>query len=266
MKNIAVIGCGNMGYALLCGLLKNEGFKKEDITCADKIEKSLERAKLLGVRTFFDARDAVKGADTVILAVKPNALESLAGEISQFIEEDALIVSILAGKTRKALEGFFGDKRKIVRVMPNTPALVGCGMSGLCGNENVTDSELDGVRVLLSGFGLAGIVREELMDCVTGISGSGPAYVYMFIEGLMKAGIENGMSEEEARLFSAQTVKGAAQMVLSSSESVEQLRINVCSPGGTTIEAVDVFNRLGLEGIIKEAVAACIKKSKLLSK
>ena len=108
MKNIAVIGCGNMGYALLCGLLKNEGFKKEDITCADRIEKSLERAKLLGVRTFFDARDAVKGADTVILAVKPNALESLAGEISQFIEEDALIVSILAGKTTKALEGVFG--------------------------------------------------------------------------------------------------------------------------------------------------------------
>lgn len=266
MSKAAIIGCGNMGYALLCGIIKTEKYGLNEITVSDKSEFCLERAAALGVNIAESPKAAAEGAELVILAVKPNALEGLANELAGSIGDNAVIASILAGKTISTLEGYFGSKAKIIRIMPNTPALVGEGMSGVCANANVSAEDLDNMLDILCGFGKAKAVNESLMDAVTGISGSGPAYAFMFIDGLMKAGVNNGMSENDAKVYAAQTVLGAAKMVLESDISPEQLKINVCSPGGTTIEAVKVFEERGLYEIIEEAVGACVQKSKLMSK
>lgn len=264
-EKVLLIGAGNMGYAILAGMLKSGMYDKSRISVADKSEFCRKRAENLGVAAL-ESPESALDSDLIILAVKPNALDLLAADIADKINDHALIVSILAGKTIKTLEEKIPRCKKIIRVMPNTPALVGYGMSGICRNENVTQGEMDEILTVFSSFGKAYEVNEDMMDTVTGISGSGPAYAFMFIDGLAKAGVKNGMSDDEAKLFAAQTVLGAAKMVLSSSESPEQLKINVCSPGGTTIEAVKVFEEAGLYDIIDKAVAACIDKSKRMGK
>lgn len=225
----ALIGAGNMGYAVLKGTA-GCGFAAENITVCDFDPEKRARAEALGVNTKENPAEAVKGADLIILAVKPNALDGLASCISKDIKSGAVIVSILAGKTIETLEKHFTGS-PIVRIMPNTPALVGCGMSGVCRNSLVKDGDFAKVIKIFSGFGIAEEVDESLMDAVTGISGSGPAYAFMFIDGLMKAAVNHGFTEEKAKLFAAQTVLGAAKMVLSSEQSPEQLKINVCSRG-----------------------------------
>ncbi len=263
IKKAAVIGLGNMGGAILSGIVSGGILPAENIAGADKADVCRAKAEKLGVRAFSEPSEAVKDADLVILAVKPQSLEALMSEIGE-VRKSAVIVSILAGKKIQILESYFGADAKIVRVMPNTPALVGVGMSGICRNANVSDEELSKVVEIFSSFGKASVVDESLMDIVTGISGSGPAYVYMFIDGLIKAGVKNGMDEESAKLFAAQTVKGAAEMVLQSDISPEQLKINVCSPGGTTIEAVKVLEEQGFEDIVMQAVKACEEKSRAM--
>ncbi|MCD8106713.1 MAG: pyrroline-5-carboxylate reductase [Oscillospiraceae bacterium] len=265
IKKAAVIGLGNMGGAILSGIVSGGILPAEAVKGADRSEACRKKAEGLGVAAFSEAREAVNDADLVILAVKPQSLEELVAEIGE-IKKSAVIVSILAGKKISTLEGYFGVDAKIVRVMPNTPALVGVGMSGICRNGNVSDDEMSEIVGIFSSFGEAAVVDESLMDIVTGISGSGPAYVYMFIDGLIKAGIGNGMSEETAKLLAAQTVKGAAEMVLASDISPEQLKINVCSPGGTTIEAVKVLEEQGFEDTILQAVEACVEKSRVMGK
>ncbi|MCD7823278.1 MAG: pyrroline-5-carboxylate reductase [Oscillospiraceae bacterium] len=265
INKAAIVGLGNMGGAILSGIVSGGILPAENIFGADKSDVCRAKAEKLRVKAFSEAKDAVSDADLVILAVKPQSLEALMAEIGE-VKKSAVIVSILAGKKIHTLEDYFGSDSKIVRVMPNTPALVGVGMSGISSNLNVSDEELETVVGIFSSFGKAAVVDESLMDIVTGISGSGPAYVYMFINGLIKAGIEGGMDEAAAKLFAAQTVKGAAEMVLESDISPEQLKINVCSPGGTTIEAVKVLEEQGFEDIIVQAVEACAEKSKLMGK
>lgn len=262
IKKAAVVGLGNMGGAILGGIVGGGILPAEVLAGADKAEACRKKAEDMGVVAFSEPKEAVTDADLVILAVKPQSLEALMSEIGGSVKKSAVIVSILAGKKISTLEGFFGSDAKIVRVMPNTPALVGCGMSGIAGNKNVSESELSMVVGIFSSFGSAAVVDESLMDIVTGISGSGPAYVYMFIDGLIRAAVDGGMDESSAKLFAAQTVKGAAEMVLRSDASPEQLKINVCSPGGTTIEAVKVLEEKGFEDIIGQAVRACADKSK----
>lgn len=263
IKNAAVVGLGNMGGAILGGIVSGGILPVENLRGADKADACRLKAESLGVEAYQEPSEAVKDADLVILAVKPQSLEALMSEIGE-VKKSAVIVSILAGKKIATLEGYFGADAKIVRVMPNTPALVGVGMSGICRNANVSDEELSKVVEIFSSFGKASVVDESLMDIVTGISGSGPAYVYMFIDGLIKAGIKGGMDEKSAKLFAAQTVKGAAEMVLRSDISPEQLKINVCSPGGTTIEAVKLLEEQKFEDIIMQAVKACEDKSRLM--
>lgn len=264
-KKMLLIGCGNMGYAILTGIINSEIYDKSNIIVSDKSEFCRKRAEDLGVTALENPGSALD-SDLIILAVKPNALDLLSADIADSVNDQALIVSILAGKTIKTLEEKLPRCKKIIRVMPNTPALVGSGMSGICRSENVSQGEMDEILSIFSSFGKAYEVGEDMMDTVTGISGSGPAYAFMFIDGLAKAGVKNGMSEDEAKIFAAQTVFGAAEMVLSSSDSPEQLKINVCSPGGTTIEAVKVFEESGLYDIIDKAVAACIDKSRRMGK
>lgn len=254
-----------MGRAIVLGMLASGKYEAKDIAAADKAEACRTILSEKGVKTHESASDAAKDADIIILAVKPNGLEALSQEICGCIKDGAVLVSICAGKTIKTLEALFGEDKKIVRVMPNTPATVGEGMSALCPNENVTSDELGEVVAVFSSFGYAEVVTEEMIHTVIGVSGSGPAYAFMFIDAMAKAGVKHGMSEDQAKKFAAQTVLGAAKMVLESDISPEQLKINVCSPGGTTIEAVKVFEDRDLEGIVSEAMDACIDKSKKMS-
>lgn len=265
-KKIALLGAGNMGRAIVLGMLASGKYSPDNIAAADKAEPCRQILISNGISAFESSAEATKGADIIILATKPNGLEALADEMRYCIKDGAVLVSICAGKTIASLEALFGSDKKIVRVMPNTPAMVGEGMSALCANSNVTQTELGEVCDIFSSFGHTEVVDEDMIHTVIGISGSGPAYAFMFIDCLAKAGAEHGMSEEQAKKFAAQTVLGAAKMVLESDISPEQLKINVCSPGGTTIEAVKVFEECDLEGIVKKAVTACIDKSKWMSK
>lgn len=266
MSKLSIIGAGNMGYAILSGIIKSGICRPEEIAVADKSEPCRERAAGLGVNVFESAAQAVSGAEYVILAVKPQGFGDISKEIAPSLKKGAVITSILAGKRIETYEAAFGSDSKIIRVMPNTPAMAGMGMSGLCRNANVSDDEFNFILSVFNSFGVAREVPEELMDTVTGISGSGPAYVYMFISGLIKAAVCNGMSEQDAKIFAVQTVLGSAKLAMESEDSPEQLKIKVCSPGGTTIEAVKVFEECGLEDIIVKAVDACINRSKKLSK
>ena len=264
-KKVALLGAGNMGRAIVLGMLASGKYDAKNIVAADRSQACRDILSEKGVAVFELSADATNGADIVILATKPNGLETLASEMKDSIKCGAVLVSICAGKTISSLEALFGEDKKIVRVMPNTPAMVGVGMSALCVNKNVSKDELDEIVAIFSSFGYAEVVEEELMHTVTGISGSGPAYAFMFIDCLAKAAVQHGMTKEQAKKFAAQTVLGAAKMVLESDVSPEQLKINVCSPGGTTIEAVKVFDECDLEGIVKNAVTACINKSKWMS-
>lgn len=254
-----------MGFAILSGITKSGICRPEEIAVADKSEVCRRRAEGLGVNVFTSAAEAASGAEYVILAVKPQAFGDISREIAPSLKNGAVITSILAGKRIEACEAAFGGCSKIIRVMPNTPAMAGMGMSALCRNANVSEDEFGFVMGVFGSFGLAREVPEELMDAVTGISGSGPAYVYMFISGLIKAAVKNGMSKDDAKIFAVQTVMGAAKLAMESEDSPEQLKINVCSPGGTTVEAVKVLEECGFEDIICRAVDACINRSKELS-
>ncbi len=264
-KKIAFLGAGNMGRAIVLGMLASGKYNPCNIVAADKAEVCKKLLEDKGVQTFEASKDATSGADIIVLAVKPYGLEALSEEIKDQIKDTAVIVSICAGKTISTLESIFGSDKKIVRVMPNTPATVGEGMSALCANANVSSKELNEIVDIFSSFGYAEVVPEEMIHTVIGVSGSGPAYAFMFIDAMAKAGVKHGMSEEQAKRFAAQTVLGAAKMVLESDVSPDQLKINVCSPGGTTIEAVKVFEDRDLYGIVEKAMDACIDKSKKMS-
>ena len=193
----------------------------------------------------------------------PNAiLES----VKDLIGDEKIVVSIAAGKSISSMENIIGDDKKIIRTMPNTPALVNEGMSALCPNKNIEDEELKIVKGIFDSFGKSEVVGEYLIDSVIGVSGSSPAYVFMFIEAMADAAVVGGMPRKQAYNFAAQSVLGAAKMVLESGKHPGELKDMVCSPGGTTIEAVKVLENEGMRSSVINAVCACIEKSKEMSK
>lgn len=265
-KKIAIIGFGHMGGAIVRGAISSGILTAGDITVAEKLPANAKKAAELGLATVETASAAVENADMVILAVKPSDLADAAAEIKGSLAENAVIVSICAGKRLKTLEDLFGDRRAIIRVMPNTPALVGEGMAGICGNSAAGNEALGDVKAIFESFGKAEILPETLFDAVTAVSGSGPAYVYSFINALAKFAENSGMTGEQAKIFAAQTTLGAAKMVLSGGESPAELKKNICTPNGTTVEAVKVLDTKGFEDILIEAAAACAKRSEELGK
>lgn len=260
---LSIIGFGHMGSAIIAGAVKAGIVSEKEVFVADKSQDALKRAVSLGVNTV-SAEEAASGADIIIIAVRPRDLEELAGSIS--VPESAVAVSICAGKRLETLGRLFGKARKIVRVMPNTPALVGEGMSAICGNENVSENELERVLGIFRSFGKAEILPECLFDTVTAVSGSGPAYVYAFIIALKKYAESCGMAPDKAEEFAAQTVLGSAKMVLGGSEPPEVLKKNICTPGGTTVEAVKVLDDRGFEQTVIDAAKACENRSRELGK
>ncbi len=262
---VGFIGLGNMGSAMIGGMLTKGFVDKNDIIGADSFKPAIEKAaERFGIKTVADNHAVVAFADYLVIAVKPQTAEQVIKEISADITDDKVIISIIAGKSTGWLAEQFARPVKLVRVMPNTPALVGEAVSGVCRNEFVTEAEMAQCIWLLQSFGKAEEVAEHLMDAVVGVSGSAPAYVYMFIEALADGAVAAGMPRGQAYRFAAQAVYGSAKMVLETGEHPGVLKDRVCSPGGTTIEAVKVLEEKGLRGAVLAAVEACVSKSKEL--
>ncbi len=255
------IGSGNMGSAMIGGIIGAELAAAEEIIVSDINPRGLEdiRSKY-GVAVTEHNKEAAD-ADVLLLCVKPNVIYSVIDEIKDFVTYDTVVVSIAAGQSLKKLEAAFEREVKLVRVMPNTPALVGAGMSAIAKNANVSDKEIKYIEKVFNSFGIAKAVDEKLMDAVTAVSGSSPAYVFMLIEAMADGAVMNGMPRDMAYTFAAQAVLGSAKMVLETGKHPGILKDMVCSPGGTTIEAVSVLEEMGFRSAIIEAVNACAEKS-----
>lgn len=266
-KTIGFIGGGNMATAIIGGILASGLAAKDQILAADKTEHALAALKeRFGIRTTHSNRTAAETADILFLAVKPHILPDVIAEIQGSIGADTLLVSIAAGKSIPSIESLFCKEVKLVRAMPNTPALVGEGMSALCANARVSGAELTEIQSIFSSFGACEIVSESMMDTVVGVSGSSPAYVYLFIEAMADAAVADGMPRSQAYRFAAQSVLGSAKMVLETGSHPGALKDAVCSPGGTTIEAVAILEEEGLRHAVIRAQRACVQKSKALEK
>ena len=257
------IGCGNMASAVINGALKKGIVTREEIIASVKTESSAQKVKdTLGITCTTDNLAVASQADYLFLAVKPQFCEEVAAQICQSRKEGQILVSIAAGKTLTWLKEKFGKDQKIIRTMPNTPALVGEGITGVCPDDLVTEEELTQVLTLLSSFGKAAVVTEPVLDIVGAVSGSSPAFVFMFIEALADGAVAEGMARKQAYEFAAQSVLGSAKMVLETGLHPGALKDMVCSPGGTTIEAVRVLEEKGLRSAVFEAMKACVRKSR----
>nr|WP_041474683.1 pyrroline-5-carboxylate reductase [Erwinia sp. Ejp617] len=266
-KKIGFIGCGNMSKAIIAGLVSAGQFKAENIWVFDhKPATNQAMQQQYGITPADSARQVAEQADILFGAVKPNMILSVLKDVAGSLNKETLVVSIAAGITLDALASVLGHDRKIVRVMPNTPALVNEGMSSVTPNVLVTKEEADEVVNIFSGFGKAALVPEYLIHAVVAVSGSAPAYVFMFIEAMADAAVLGGMPRAQAYQFAAQSVKGAAQMVLQTGKHPGELKDMVCSPGGTTIEAVKVLEQKGLRSAVIEAMQQCMNKSEQMSK
>lgn len=260
---IGFIGCGNMASAIIGGLINNANISPQDIIAADASEAALKKASsAMGIATTSDNCTVAAESEVLFLSVKPQFYETVIAEIAKLLPESQIIVTIAPGKTLEWLSKRLGDTVKIVRTMPNTPALVGEGITGVCRNELVSDEEFSYIMSLLGSFGLAEAIPEALMDVCVSVSGSSPAYVFMFIEAMADAAVADGMPRAQAYKFAAQAVLGSAKMVLDTGRHPGELKDMVCSPGGTTIEAVRVLEEKGFRSSVIEAMKACTKKAK----
>ncbi len=263
---IGFIGLGNMASAIIGGMLKKQIVEAADVLGADKYAAAAENAKdKLGITVCGDNKEVARQADILFLAVKPNVLPTVLEEIKDVLRPQSILISIVAGKSLAFIaDGLGKNTFKIIRCMPNTPALVLEGCTGVCANENVTEEELETALTYLRSFGRAIVVPESQMDAVVGVSGSSPAYVFMFIEAMADAAVAAGMPRAQAYEFAAQAVLGSAKMVLESGKHPGELKDMVCSPGGTTIDAVKVLEEKGLRAAVMAAMEACVEKSKKL--
>lgn len=260
---IGFVGSGNMASSMIGGIIKNNLEKPENIICSAKTEKTLEKiSKYYGVRTTLSNREVAEQASVLVLAVKPHLYETVMNEVKDYLSPECIVISIAPGKTLIYLKSVLGEDRKIIRTMPNTPAMVLEGMTAVCPNENITDSDLEYVMSLFNGFGKAQVVEEKMMDAVVAVSGSSPAYVFMFIEAMADAAVADGIPRRQAYEFAAQSVLGSAKMVLETGMHPGELKDMVCSPGGTTIEAVRVLEEKGMRSAVIEAMKACSCKAK----
>lgn len=265
---IAMLGGGNMGASLIGGLIA-DNYPKDKLWVTDLREEQLKLLKQqFGIHTTTDNLTAVKTADIIVLAVKPQVLAAVATELREIIQKrKPLVISIAAGIREKSLQHWLGDNIPIVRCMPNTPALIGCGASALYANSFVTPFQKSEAESILRAVGLVvWLTEEKLMDVVTALSGSGPAYFFMVMEILQHAAEELGLPKDIARLLTLQTAFGSARMALESEETTLNLRKQVTSPGGTTEQALRVLEDENIRRIFTHALNAAQKRSEELAK
>ncbi|HHU63546.1 MAG TPA: pyrroline-5-carboxylate reductase [Clostridiales bacterium] len=264
MKSVKLgfIGCGNMATAIIKGLIAQSVIPRDDIRVFDIDPKKTKKIAEYGVTISGDLFKLLDDTNIIMLCVKSNSCEEVLNGIKDYMDENKVLVSIVAGISIEYLASFFKGNVKIVRTMPNTPALIGCGMTGVSFNEHVSDEEKKTVKQIFSSIGRVEVIDEELMDVVTAVSGSSPAYTYMYIEALADGAVLGGMPRDKAYIFAAQAVIGAAKMVLELKEHPGKLKDMVCSPAGTTIEAVKTLEEGGFRSTIINAVKNCYEKSK----
>ena len=263
-QNICFIGGGNMAQALIGGLL-SRGLPTTRITVSDPVEQIRHILEEKGIQTTTDNVDAIKHADVVVLAVKPQVLATVLQPLQDLLS-DKLVISIIAGAEIQTISALIGGSERIVRVMPNTPALVQTGAHGIYASAAVNTQDRELASQILATTGLTiWVDNEAQIDAVTAVSGSGPAYFFYLMESMIRAGKNLGLDEKVATALTLQTALGAAQMAITSSNSPAELRKNVTSPNGTTQAALDVFDRAQISQNIQAALAAAQKRSQELA-
>jgi pyrroline-5-carboxylate reductase len=266
-KKIGIIGGGNMGTALLKGLLQSGQFDANQLMVSDISQQRLQYLhNTYKVSTFTRNEEVATGSDVLILAVKPQQVEDILGQISAHIEHLPLLISVAAGVDIATIEKGLGKPAPVIRVMPNTPALVLAGASAVAGGTYADVDHLAMARVLFESVGLVVDVDESNMDAVTGLSGSGPAYILLFMEALIDAGVLVGLPRQTARDLAVQTTLGAAKLLLDSHIHPGALKDQITSPGGTTIHGLAILESGGIRGMLMQAVAAATERSRELGK
>lgn len=262
---IGFIGLGNMAKAIIGGMLGQGMTEAGDIIGSAKTQETMDRvAKEYGIHVLADNRRVAEEADVLVLAVKPVFFPEVIAQIKDVVTEDMLIISIAAGKTIEWIEQEFGRPLRLIRCMPNTPALVGEGCTAVCCNGLVTAADEEFGMKLMGSFGKAFAIPERLMDAVGAVGGSSPAFVFMFMEAMADAGVAAGMPRKQAYEVVAQAVMGSAKLMLETGMHPGELKDMVCSPGGTTIEGVRVLEEMGMRASVMGAVNACVEKTKKL--
>lgn len=262
-KKIGFIGCGNMGTAMMQGILDSGKCEPQDMMISCRTEATLQAKKeQFGIQTSTDNRAVAAFAEVLFIAVKPQFYAEVIGEIKDLLTEEQILISIAPGKTLAWFDEQIGRKLKVIRTMPNTPSMVKAGMMGMCAGDKVTEEEIALVRDICDGFSETEVIPEHLMDVVTAVSGSSPAYVFMFIEAMADAAVAGGMPRAQAYKFAAQAVMGSAKMVLETGKHPAELKDMVCSPAGTTIQAVRVLEEKGMRSSVFEAMQKCLDVSR----
>jgi pyrroline-5-carboxylate reductase len=262
-KRIGFIGVGNMGSAIIQGLIESNMTNEKQIYGFDYNSTILkEKALQFGFNIGKDNKNIVEQSDIVFLAIKPQVITEVLSEISDFAKPGQIFISMAAGISIEFIKYFFNFDPKIIRIMPNTPALIGEGMTGMATKSPVSYEETLFIKKLLSSFSIVEEVEENLLDAVTAISGSSPAYVDLFIESLADGGVLLGLPRDKSYIFATQAVIGAAKMILETGKHPGILKDMVCSPAGTTIAAVHQLEKHGFRNAIIEAMIAAEKRSK----
>jgi len=266
MFDIGIIGTGNMGEAIIRGLIQNKKVNSNRIIVSDlnqhRLDLIIDKYGIAGVNN--NSR-LTKFSKIIFLAVKPKDIEKVAEEIKNNLSKDKIVVSVLAGITIDKLKKLLGNSIKIVRVMPNTPAIVGEGAIGISFDSNISEDEREEILDLLKTLGEVFVVEEDLLDAVTGLSGSGPAYVFTFIDALAQGGVKNGLPYDIALKLAVQTVLGSAKLIKEMGEHPAVLRDKVTSPAGTTIYGLHELERKSFRDAVISAVDSATKRSKELS-
>ena len=258
--SVAIIGVGAMGNALLAGLLR-AGWEAEDISlCVRRMEQGDELAHRTRCEFTLDPAEAIRGRRVVVVSVKPRDVEPLLETLEGQLEPDQLVLSLAAGITTSTYEKYLGAV-PVIRAMPNTPALVGEGVTGIAAGAHSGLSELDTAREILDAVGSVRMMDESLLDAVTAVSGTGPAYVFLLAEALTEAALREGLPRDIAERFVSQTIKGAGHLLTGTNKSPTDLRSQVTSPGGTTAAAVHVLEERGFRALVEDAVRAAARRA-----
>jgi len=264
MKKIGFIGIGMMAEAIIGGMIKS-GWNPENIWGSDPSkERQAYMKDKFGINVCTENQTVMVNTDAQVLAVKPQYFNNVLPDILPLVTHDSRIFSIMAGITTERIEQALKVNAHVVRIMPNTPALVGLGTTAVCAGRYADENDLALAHDIFSAVGSVTEVEERLINAVSGVSGSGPAYVYVMIQALADGGVRMGLSRQLALKLAAETVRGAAQMVLESGDHPEALKDKVCSPGGTTIEGIYALEKAGFRQALMEAVAVATQKASQL--
>lgn len=264
---IGFIGCGNMATAMIAGIMDSGKYMPGEVMVSNPSEgKLIAVQKAHGIQITQDNTKVAAFAEILVLAVKPYLYEAVANEIQEVILESTVVVTIAAGVSIEKMQVQLGRPQPVVRTMPNTPALVKAGVTAVCRSQEVSADLYQETIQMLESFGKVFELPESKMDVVPAISGSAPAYIYILIEAMADAGVRDGLPRQMAKEMAAQTVLGAAKMVLDTGIHPEELKDRVCTPGGTTIEAVLTLEKNQFRAAVQEAMKACTKKTKELTK